>query len=324
MSSDSLELHPHILFHRGGRTIAWHEFGCSDNPQLTALYCHGTPGSGYEALFFDQAARRLGVRIIAPDRPGLGGSDHVDERSVDSWVKDDLEAILEHLGLDTVSLIGFSGGGPHAMGIAAHMPTRVQRLVLLAPFTYDRFWGSRLGLKITPVRIYASHLIWSWFPQGLIDVVSQGLGRVLTERFPLVQVLASQAGGRSAAYWLALAHDYALQGGIGGGVQDEYAIQGNWGFSEATLKVPVDIWIAGKDRTVKPGGSRNLGLRLGATMHHLPSEGHLSLLVNHAQEILTALLGASHTPDALPRKTEDSSRSCSGRHRPDDSQGIPA
>lgn len=290
MCADPLEPRPYVLSRRGGRVIAWHEFGCSDNPRATVLYCHGTPGSGYEALFFDEAARELGVRVVALDRPGLGASDAVDSRTVGGWVDDDVAAVVEHLGVKKVSVIGFSGGSPHAMGIAARMPELVDRLALLAPFTHHSLWSTRIGLALTPLRVHASHLTMSWFPKTAIDVGAQVAGFFLHDRSTFVRAVSRQVQGRTAAYRMAVAHDYALQFVLSGGVKDEYAIQGDWGFSESSVKVPVDVWVAGKDLAVMPARARNLGLRLGATIYELPHEGHFSLLINQNRKVLGSLL----------------------------------
>lgn len=289
-AADPLAPCPHVLSRRGGRVIAWHEYGVLENPQQTVLYCHGTPGSGYEALFLDEAARQLGIRIIALDRPGLGASDPVDYRTVRGWVEDDLLAVVEHLGLERLSVIGFSGGGPHAMGIAARLPELVDRLVLLAPFTHHAAWSTRLGLAFTPLRVHLSHLTMSWFPKVLIDSLARGAGLLLAGRSASLEAFVRSVQGRSGAYRMAVAHDYALQFAIRGGVQDEYAIQGDWGFSEASVRVRTDIWVAGRDKAVKPARVRNLGLRMGATLHELPQDGHFSLLINHGWEILGSLV----------------------------------
>lgn len=296
MFSDPLEPYPYVLSRHGGRVIAWHEFGCSANPRGTVLYCHGTPGSGYEALFFDEAARELGIRIVALDRPGLGASDAVDYRTVSGWVEDDVAAVVKHLGIEKASVIGFSGGSPHAMGIAARMPELVDRLVLLAPFTHHSLWSSRLGHALTPLRVHASHLTMSWFPKTLIDLLAQGVGAVAGSRSVFAEALSRRVQGRSAAYRMAVAHDYALQFKVAGGVQDEYAIQNDWGFSEDTVKVPTDVWVAGRDLAVNPAGARNLGLRLGATIYELPDEGHFSLLINQGRAVLDSLFAGFVCP----------------------------
>src|SRR5205823_3210464 len=51
-----------------GRTVGYYEFGDPDGVPVFAL--HGTPASGAGFVWADDAAREIGVRLIAPDRPG--------------------------------------------------------------------------------------------------------------------------------------------------------------------------------------------------------------------------------------------------------------
>jgi len=74
------------------------------------------------------------ARVISIDLPGAGlsaadpGPDYADERSLDI-----LLALLDHLQIERISLIGHSLGGRIAWRFAAAHPARVDRLVLIAP-----------------------------------------------------------------------------------------------------------------------------------------------------------------------------------------------
>ena len=56
-----------------GRKLAYSEYG--DRHGKPVIYFHGFPGSRVEGLLMDAAAKWLGLRIVAPDRPGFGRSD---------------------------------------------------------------------------------------------------------------------------------------------------------------------------------------------------------------------------------------------------------
>ena len=74
--------------------------------------------------------------LVRYDERGSGLSDwHIDDYSLDARVKD-LEAVIDHLGLGRVALLGMSQGGPVAIAYAAQHPDRVSHLVLLG--TQDR------------------------------------------------------------------------------------------------------------------------------------------------------------------------------------------
>ena len=110
-----------------GRRLRYRVRG--DRDALPILYFHGQPGSRLEAELFSEAAlAAAGVRVIAFDRPGMGGSD---VRSARDMVEDlpDVIALLDHLGVDRVAIIGVSAGGPWAFAFAAMYPARATRLV---------------------------------------------------------------------------------------------------------------------------------------------------------------------------------------------------
>lgn len=80
---------------------------------------------------------QLGLRVITVDRPGFGRSTALPGRGLEV-VADDLVDLLDQLGLDSVHVYGLSGGGPHALAVAACHPTRVKAVAVAvgaAPIT---------------------------------------------------------------------------------------------------------------------------------------------------------------------------------------------
>ena len=53
-----------------GRTLAYEEYGDPDGRPVLSF--HGGLSSRLDAAPADQAALTLGVRIVSPDRPGMG------------------------------------------------------------------------------------------------------------------------------------------------------------------------------------------------------------------------------------------------------------
>src|SRR5439155_10749166 len=65
-------------------------------------------------------------RVITYDRPGYGGSArHAGRRVVDCV--GDVAAIADVLGIERFAITGGSGGGPHALAVAARLPEQVTR-----------------------------------------------------------------------------------------------------------------------------------------------------------------------------------------------------
>jgi pimeloyl-ACP methyl ester carboxylesterase len=81
----------------------------------------------------EPAARRLRggphTRAVPPGPDGHGRSDRTPEYDRDGYVRD-AAALLEHLGLDGVVVLGHSLGGLNAYQLAARHPHLVRALVI--------------------------------------------------------------------------------------------------------------------------------------------------------------------------------------------------
>lgn len=107
-----------------GRRLCFAEFGDPDGWPLLSL--HGTPGCRLDRWPDEAVYITAGVRLITYDRPGYGDSDRLPGREVVHCV-DDVTELLDHLGVDRFSVTGGSGGGPHALAVAARLGDRIQR-----------------------------------------------------------------------------------------------------------------------------------------------------------------------------------------------------
>jgi pimeloyl-ACP methyl ester carboxylesterase len=77
-------------------------------------------------------------RLVRYDERGCGLSDwDVREFSLDAWVED-LELVVDSVGLDSFPLIGLSQGGAVAIAYAVRHPERVSRLVLVGAYARGR------------------------------------------------------------------------------------------------------------------------------------------------------------------------------------------
>lgn len=112
-----------------GETIAYRQ---RDGGEIPLVLLHGNLSS---SLFWDLVVDALDDRfaVYAPDLRGFGGSTY--EASFDSLaaLAEDVEQFTDALGLDTFHLWGWSAGGGVAMQVAADVPDRVRRLVLMSP-----------------------------------------------------------------------------------------------------------------------------------------------------------------------------------------------
>jgi pimeloyl-ACP methyl ester carboxylesterase len=132
---------------RGVQLAAVH-FGDPSRPPLVLLH-----GAGANAHWWDHLAPRLArhFHVVALDFRGHGASDFP-EALLPGAFRDDLEALLEHLGDPDAALVGHSLGAHVALGHAAAAPG-TRALVLVDPSrgaSASRKRATRLALSLRP------------------------------------------------------------------------------------------------------------------------------------------------------------------------------
>ena len=285
---------PRLLTRPGGRRLAYSELG--DPQGCPVLYCHGFPSSRREALLLLPTARRLGIRILAPDRPGYGDSDRQPHRTfADS--ADDLAALADHLGLARFALLAVSGGAPFALACASRLSERIRGCALvcpLGPVYLDEMlatmaWPSRLLLgsaQRTPWLVPIVFGAWtakvlSRWPEMVEGIRAYRAPPADREELARPEVQAILGGALRDA----------LRHGAPGALQDLRLYTSPWDIPLGDVQVTVDLWHGEADGTVPAAQARWFE-------HHLPhcrarylaGDGHYSLPLRHAQAILAALL----------------------------------
>jgi len=113
------------------------------------LLLHGLGSSGldweYQYPHFEEH-----YRIIAPDLRGFGQSDKPNGPYFVARQAADMVALLDHLEISEVALLGFSMGGAVAFELAASNPHRVRQLIIVnssTSFVTDH-WRKRLEVFV--------------------------------------------------------------------------------------------------------------------------------------------------------------------------------
>ncbi len=95
---------------------------------LDVVLAHGVGGN--HAIWYHQVAvLAQSYRVVTFDHRGFGHSTDPDGSGRSGFV-DDLEALLDYLGLEKVILVGQSMGGGTCLGLTCRRPERVSALVL--------------------------------------------------------------------------------------------------------------------------------------------------------------------------------------------------
>ncbi|KAF2403541.1 alpha/beta-hydrolase [Trichodelitschia bisporula] len=115
-----------------GRVIAFSEVG--DVNGHAVFVCVGMGLTRYVTAFYDELASALGLRLITPDRPGVGES-HTDPTGTPLSWPDDVLAICQALHIPKFSIVAHSAGAIYALATALRMPQHIRgRVHLLAPW----------------------------------------------------------------------------------------------------------------------------------------------------------------------------------------------
>lgn len=263
-------------------------FGDPEGRPVLAL--HGAPACRLMFSMCDAPARRLGLKIIAPDRPGYGLSPAdarlpatLEHRS--AW----LAAFATAVGLDRFAILAVSGGGPYAMAVAARLGARVHGVALVSPMgpaaDYDVSPAAALAplspvhrlffLRISqmPAVIYPASRLCSLAVRAMPEVLFGAGSRLAGDadagilRDPAVR-----------AALLAMTREAFRQGGRG--AADDLAIYGRpWSFAMQSVTAPVVMWQGMGDRIVPQQASFQLASLLpNCRLIRLAGAGHFWVL----------------------------------------------
>lgn len=272
-----------------GRAIAVEVVG--DRDATPVLLCHGLADSRLAALWFQRAARELGLCVIAPDRPGIGGTDRRPLRRLADWT-DEAAQVLDALRIESAALLGISGGGPFAAACAARLPSRTRSLTLVAPLGQPD-WPSRgmaPGERLSLVIATHAPGFGGWSLDRLAAVARRRPDlflRLAATAQPDVDVRALQAPDLRESFLTCYLE--AFRRGGWGVAQDLRVLTQPWGFDLGSIKAPTSIRHGDADTTVPVQHARLYAAAIpGARLQIHPGDGHFSLL-GRPEEILAAL-----------------------------------
>lgn len=245
---------PQVVRAPGGRQLTAEVTG--DPAGEPVFLLHGTPGSLVGPRPRGIFLYRLGIRLISYSRPGYPGSDRLKDRFV-ADAASDVEAIANHFGIGRFSVIGRSGGAPHALACAADKRLR-DRVVCTAALSSlaprdaeDLDWND--GMAESNRKAYRNAaesdlqaLVAAFTPtarqlrdrsQGLLDMLESELAR------PDREVIGDTALRRIIAH----THAQALSESMDGWIDDVIALGHPWDVDLSEIKSPVLLWHGGDD-----------------------------------------------------------------------------
>jgi pimeloyl-ACP methyl ester carboxylesterase len=263
-----------------GRRLSFAEFGTPHGAPI--IWMHGTPGGRrqipIEARLY---AAQNDLRIIGIDRPGIGTSTPHLYDNVLAWTTD-LELFADNLGLETLRVIGLSGGGPYALAAGAALPGRVQGVGVLggvAPTVGpDAIGGGLVALARYAAPLLSAARVPLSYTLAMAIRLVRPFGGLALDAYAAVQ----PRGDRellARPEFRAMFLDDLLNGArfqVGAPLADVILFTRHWGFEAADVKVPVHWWHGDEDHIIPHRHGLHMTARLpDATFSTIDGESHL-------------------------------------------------
>lgn len=276
-----------------GRLMSYREYG--DPQGSPVINCHGGLLSGCDIAPAHSAAERLGLRLISPDRPGIGLSTPDPSRTTGAWAADVAE-LLADLNLSEAAAFGWSLGGQYALGLAALIP-QVKHAVVVAgtPELDEELLAQLNGVDRTLVSLARRQPLLL----RVATVAASGLARFA----PVLVIKATEATvsppDRAALEsWPPAEFAACMTNALrqADGIVVEYQAESRpWGFALEDVSCTVTLWQGTEDQLVPPQWVDILARKLPqARVNKVPGAGHL-LAYQRWDEVLSSV--------ALPRSS---------------------
>jgi pimeloyl-ACP methyl ester carboxylesterase len=246
------------------------------------------------------ATAAAGVRLIMPDRPGIGRSDPLEGRTIADW-PNDVAALADSLEIPAFGVVGLSAGGSYAAACAALIPGRVRGVALVACRALTEYnWAERPGAhdELSPEE-RAEFDLAQKDPAAAAELAVKHSAEwidQLDEHPEIIQgwLEAEGDGDRwffedssRTATFEATMRDWRRQG-LDAIKWDLIDVFLPWGFRLADISIPVTIWCGGQDPRVK-----HMNFQVDTIPHSSlviwPESGHLGFS-KHWTEILEAVV----------------------------------
>lgn len=278
----------------GSRWLAIDDEG--DPAGRPVVFLHGTPSSALSRHPDTSLAVAAGVRLLAVNRPGIGGSSPDPETTPGTFAAD-LAAALDGLGVERADVLAWSAGSLWALAAAAVLRERVGVVTIAAGAVPIEAYRDREVLRAcTAQRLAIVDEVAERGPAGAADTLLPILApipcsielavehlREVDDPVEHAELLSVPGGERRMAESLCAA---VADGGtaVGGELRVLYS---PLGVTLATVHQPVRLVYGDADRTCPPAFGRWLAARLpDARLEVMPASGH-GLAWTHWSELLT-------------------------------------
>jgi pimeloyl-ACP methyl ester carboxylesterase len=270
-----------------GRSLGFAQYG--EAAAWPVLLFQGTPTS---RLPHNPLAASAPVRLVIPERPGFGRSDFLPGRTLLDWAKD-VRELADHLEIPSFSVVGISGGAPHALACGIRLAHRIRRLGVVSGVGPLEVAGATAGMAAQrrAAAFVARHvpfllrpLFWAFRnparnPEAFVHRFAEGFSA--SDRALIADPAISSLRARSYAE--------ATRQGVRGFAYEVALLTRPWGFSLSEVPSDVRLWHGEEDASTPVSMARHVAAclpRCRAT--YFPGEGHF-VAARHWEEIIVSL-----------------------------------
>jgi pimeloyl-ACP methyl ester carboxylesterase len=273
-----------------GRKLSYSEFGKPDG--YPVIHFHGNGSSRLEPLLLgDELISQFGLRLIAPDRPGMGRSDFQPNRGFADYPKD-VAFLADTLELDKFSVLGISSGGGYVCACAAKIPDRLINATIVSGAWY---MDSMEGLPMLTRWIFklakTFPLIYRVILKLMLPFYKSSPSKILAtfkKQLPAVDYAVLSPPQRIEASCKSTVE--SLRQGTKGSAWDFQLYFHPWDFRIAEIQIPLQFFHGGQDKTVSIAlAKRSIDRLPTAKLITYPDEGHISIVVNQFETIVQTL-----------------------------------
>jgi pimeloyl-ACP methyl ester carboxylesterase len=277
-----------------GRVLGYAEYG--DFLGYPIFYFHGGQESRLSSKFMDSTAEKLNIRIISPDRPGVGISTFQENRQFLDW-SNDIAELADFLRLNKYSIFGLSGGAPHVLACLISDSSRIENATIVSGATPYDYKGTLKGMWF-PVKLI--HWFASWKKDKQLKKFIQndfdGLVHKPEKRIKQFQNYLSTPDKKLMTEHPEYGWEFiegskeSYKQGINAVVQEWKLYVSDWQMELGAIHSPVNLWYGSSDKMAPSYRGHYYKKELpNSKLKVIDNEGHFSLIRNHLEEILTEL-----------------------------------
>ena len=276
---------------KDGRKLGYAIYG--DIEGQPVFYFHGWPTSRFHAADLNTLAKKIHIKLISVDRPGIGVSDFKKTRTLLDWA-DDVVELADQLHIKKFGVIGVSGGGPYAAACAYRIPQRLTKTAIVVGIAPTYVPKLLEGMPFLTKFGWAHYAMCPFLRKGaaLLHYInakygpSLGLHRFMFGAKKDRQVLSDHRIRESVRR----AYKETFRTGYKGVEQDLELYTNDWGFKLTDIKAKVFLFFGEADQNVPivMGNYYHSQIK-SSKLFTYPNEGHL-IAKTHAEEILKAVI----------------------------------